>query len=318
MRLDGLRADAASEVRKDEFDTAIDGKDLMQRGPGTAWVRLKDGLFLGRRFANQQAKDDAEGRIQEYAARLFEKHTLAGLGKGKYRSAVAKCISEADLGLEAEAFDTGGYSEIFKGYYGGRAVAVKVPLIKNKGVEVSEHTAEMMKEVEKELKVTKSCRHRHVVEVIGLMVGSGRIGIVMELCDTSLAKWIQATGRDVNWAESVRLLMDGACGLAFIHQQKRTTHGDLKPDNLLIQQGLLKVADFGLATVRRTITNLTGEVSRKGTTYFMAPEKMIGGVGADQQSTDVWSFGCVMRGACVLEREGAGCDGRMLVEAEED
>jgi serine/threonine protein kinase len=53
------------------------------------------------------------------------------------------------------------------------------------------------------------------------------------------------------------------------------------------------VADFGLATVRRTITNLTGEVSRKGTTYFMAPEKLIG-PGSDQPSTDVWSFGCVI------------------------
>ena len=48
--------------------------------------------------------------------------------------------------------------------------------------------------------------------------------------------------------------------------------------------------------MRRTITNLTGEVSRKGTTYFMAPEKLMGGVGTDEQSTDVWSFGCVMRG----------------------
>jgi serine/threonine protein kinase len=97
----------------------------------------------------------------------------------------------------------------------------------------------------------------------------------------------------VNWAEIVCLLMNGTAGLAFIHHQKKTTHGDLKPDNFLIQQGRLKVADFGLATVRRTITNLTGEVSLKGTTYFMAPEKLIG-PGSDQPSTDVWSFGCVI------------------------
>jgi hypothetical protein len=115
----------------------------------------------------------------------------------------------------------------------------------------------------------------------------------MELCDTSLAKRLQEPAVAINWAEIVRLLMDGTAGLAFIHQHKKTTHGDLKPDNLLIQQGRLKVADFGLATVRRTITNLTGEVSRKGTTYFMAPENVIG-PGSDQPSTDVWSFGCVI------------------------
>jgi serine/threonine protein kinase len=155
----------------------------------------------------------------------------------------------------------------------------------------------MMEEVERELCVTRACRHPHVVQVIGLMVGPGRIGIVMELCDTSLAKRIQERSAAINWAETVRLLMDGTAGLGFIHKQKKTTHGDLKPDNLLIQEGRLKVADFGLATVRdsvrQTIKSLTGEVSRKGTTCYMAPEKMLGRV-ADQPSADVWSFGCVI------------------------
>ena len=39
-------------------------------------------------------------------------------------------------------------------------------------------------------------------------------GIVMEYCDTSLAKYIQASdGQAVNWAECARYLMDGAAGL---------------------------------------------------------------------------------------------------------
>ena len=90
----------------------------------------------------------------------------------------------------------------------------------------------------------------HVVQVIGLMVGPGRIGIVMELCDTSLAKRIQERSAALNWAETVRLLMDGTAGLGFIHKQKKTTHGDLKPDNLLIQEGRLKVADFGTTDIK--------------------------------------------------------------------
>jgi len=36
----------------------------------------------------------------------------------------------------------------------------------------------------------------------------------MEYCDTSLAKYIEASdGKAVNWAECVRYLMDGAKGL---------------------------------------------------------------------------------------------------------
>jgi serine/threonine protein kinase len=92
---------------------------------------------------------------------------------------------------------------------------------------VCDHTAHMMKEVERELCVTRACRHPHVVQVIGLM-GPGRIGIVMELCDTSLAKRIRERSAAINLAETVRLLMDGTAGLGFIHKEKRTTYGDLR------------------------------------------------------------------------------------------
>ena len=44
LRIDGLIADADSEVLRDEFGSEISGKDLIQRGPSTAWGRLKDGL----------------------------------------------------------------------------------------------------------------------------------------------------------------------------------------------------------------------------------------------------------------------------------
>jgi len=119
-------------------------------------------------------------------------------------------------------------------------------------------------------------------------------GIVMEYCDTSLAKHLldAVAKKTFNWAEFVRYLMDGAAGLGFIHTHKGTTHGDVKPDNLLIQQGRLKVSDFGTATVRRTMTKLTGDITRKGTSCFMAPEMLLGGPGAAQPAIDVWGFGC--------------------------
>jgi hypothetical protein len=223
LRLGGLLASASIEPLKDEFDAEIDGKVLVQRGAQTGWIMLRDSLFIGRRFSNRQEKDSEEAHIQKFAKSLFEMNTLAGLGKGKYRSSVAKSISESDLNLEPVSFDTGGYSEIFRGHHEGQPVAVKIPVVKNRSLEVCDHTAHMMKEVERELCITRACRHPHVVQVIGLMVGPGRIGIVMELCDTSLAKRIRERSAAINWAETVRLLMDGTAGLGFIHKEKRTT-----------------------------------------------------------------------------------------------
>ena len=99
LRLDGLLASTSIEPLKDEFDAEIDGKVLVQRGAQTGWILLMHSLFLRRRFSDRQEKDSEEAHIQKFAKSLFERHTLAGLGKGKYRSSVAKSISESDLNL---------------------------------------------------------------------------------------------------------------------------------------------------------------------------------------------------------------------------
>ena len=88
--------------------------------------------------------------------------------------------------------------------------------------------------------------------------------------------------------------MDGSRGLAFIHKHKKTIHGDMMPHNLLIQEGRLKVSDFGLASVQRTMTKCTGELSLKGTCYFMAPEMLLGESKVTSFAMDVWGFGCVI------------------------
>ena len=46
-----------------------------------------------------------------------------------------------------------------------------------RGLKVDDDTKDMMKEVEREITVTKACSHPHVVSILGLMVGPGRIGI---------------------------------------------------------------------------------------------------------------------------------------------
>ena len=48
---------------------------------------------------------------------------------------------------------------------------------RERGLKVDDETTDMMKEVERELTVTKACSHPNVVQVLGLMVGPGRIGL---------------------------------------------------------------------------------------------------------------------------------------------
>ena len=90
-------------------------------------------------------------------------------------------------------------------------------------------------------------------------------------------------------AEVVRLGIDICTALELCHK-KKIIHRDIKPQNIFISDnGDYKLGDFGIA---RTIEKTTGEMSRKGTYNYMAPEVFRGdryGTGAD-----IYSLGAVL------------------------
>ena len=80
------------------------------------------------------------------------------------------------------------------------------------------------------------------------------------------------------------------CQALIVCEQKKIIHRDIKPGNIFLSDtGDYKLGDFGIA---RSIEKSTGELSRKGTFTYMAPEVYKGekyGVGAD-----IYSLGMVM------------------------
>ncbi|MDX6263487.1 MAG: eukaryotic-like serine/threonine-protein kinase [Kribbellaceae bacterium] len=93
------------------------------------------------------------------------------------------------------------------------------------------------------------------------------------------------------WA--VEIVRQAAAGLAAAHQHG-LVHRDVKPGNLLItDDGLVKVADFGIVRILGdTTTTLTATGQVVGTSHYLAPERAIGKpAGA---ASDVYALGCVL------------------------
>lgn len=81
-------------------------------------------------------------------------------------------------------------------------------------------------------------------------------------------------------------------GLEHCHS-RGVMHRDIKGSNLLVSnEGILKVADFGLANFSTTSSNRQPLTSRVVTLWYRPPELLLGSTDYGV-SVDLWSVGCV-------------------------
>ncbi|WUH94139.1 ABC transporter substrate-binding protein [Streptomyces sp. NBC_00433] len=91
---------------------------------------------------------------------------------------------------------------------------------------------------------------------------------------------------------AVRIACDILDALAHAHS-RGTVHRDVKPANVMVtSEGVIKVADFGIARVLASDSRLTTTGSAIGTPSYMSPEQ-INGAEVDARS-DVYAVGCVL------------------------
>lgn len=111
-------------------------------------------------------------------------------------------------------------------------------------------------------------------------------------------------------AQSLDIATQVARGLALAHEHG-ITHRDIKPDNImLMQNGLVKILDFGLAKSENL--DLTDAGAILGTPAFMAPEQ-IRGERVDHRC-DLWSLGVVLFNMLTGRRPFAGASIHVLAQ----
>ena len=115
--------------------------------------------------------------------------------------------------------------------------------------------------------------------------------IVMEFIDgDTLKEKIQRKGT-LSWKESLNVALQICSALEHAHE-KRIIHRDIKPhNNIITENGMVKVTDFGIARAA-TSTTVTLDESTMGSVHYFSPEQARGGY-TDERS-DIYSLGVVM------------------------
>jgi len=132
--------------------------------------------------------------------------------------------------------------------------------------------------------------HPNIVSVYDVSTSDSADYIVMELIDgITLKQYMQKKGV-LNWKETLHFAIQ--IGKALDHAHSRgIVHRDIKPHNVMVlKNGAVKVADFGIAQVMSKSNTLTKEAL--GSVHYISPEQAKGGR-VDNRS-DIYSLGVVM------------------------
>lgn len=155
-------------------------------------------------------------------------------------------------------------------------------------------SVECIKQLQQEINVLSQLKHPNIVQYYGSEIVEDRFYIYLEYIHPgSINKY--ARDHCGGMTESIvrNFTRHIVSGLAYLHATK-TIHRDIKGANLLVDaNGVVKLADFGMAK------HLSGQVdlSLKGSPYWMAPELLLGETQKDPDlalAVDIWSLGCTI------------------------
>ncbi len=134
--------------------------------------------------------------------------------------------------------------------------------------------------------------HQNIVGVLNVGRDLGRHFIVMQYVEgETLAGKLSREGR-ISPREVLRIAIQVARGLAAAHG-KGIIHRDIKPSNVMIGvDGVVKVADFGLAKDLGSDAGLSRPGAVFGSPYYMSPEQAEGR--RIDQRADIYSLGITL------------------------
>ena len=185
-----------------------------------------------------------------------------------------------------ERIGTGGMAIVYKAkcHRLNRLVAIKIlksDLAQNE---------EFRRRFNAESQAVAQLSHPNIVSVYDVSRGGDMEYLVMELIDGITLKQYMVKRGQLNWRASLHFITQIMRGLSHAHS-RGIIHRDIKPQNIMVlRDGSVKVADFGIACLADSAQTLTQEAL--GSVHYISPEQARGD--RPDARSDIYSSGVVL------------------------
>ena len=188
-----------------------------------------------------------------------------------------------------ELLGVGGMAVVYRAYdtIDDRMVAIKILKDEFSG------NSDFLRRFRNESKAIAVLSHPNIVKVYDVSFGDRIQYIVMEYVDgITLKQYLdQHKETAVPWKEALHFTTQILWALQHAHE-KGIVHRDIKPQNImLLQDGTIKVMDFGIARFARSETRTMTDKAI-GSVHYIAPEQARGDV--TDERADIYSVGVML------------------------
>lgn len=200
-----------------------------------------------------------------------------------------------------EKIGSGGMGEVYRALDRELSNEVALKLLKSKYV----HNQEMVQRFKREVTLARKVHHENVVHLYDFEKIENHLYISMEFFHSRDLKAI-IRSKKILLVEEIIPLMTQTCRGLWAAHRRGIVHRDIKPQNILINdEGIVKLVDFGIATVMESAMESNSEFV-VGTPDYMSPEQAKGEP-TDPRS-DIYSMGTILYECCTGKPPFANTD----------
>jgi len=171
-----------------------------------------------------------------------------------------------------------------------RHVAIKVIELPNDPNMTEATRMELVERFKREAKASAKLNHPHIVSIFDFGEYEGRYYMVMEFLQGRNLSELLKIQSPMAIPVALKALIQTCDALDFAHHQG-IIHRDVKPANIVIlDNGTTKLADFGIARLEASNSELTQAGSILGSLLYISPEQLMSPKDVDKRA-DIYSLG---------------------------